>query len=80
MTFILWIVAALLIAGIIIFVSSLATRRRLPPVELAEGETLPKTALQTRATWTLAVVTLFTVVSCLHYQRAVAGVPGGGRL
>ena len=69
MTFILWIVAALLIAGIIIFVSSLATRRRLPPVELAEGETLPKTALQTRATWTLAVVTLLTVVAavCVAY-------------
>ena len=63
MTFILWIVAALLVAGIIIFVSSLATRRRLPPVELPEGETLPKTALQKRATWTLTIVMLLTVVA-----------------
>ena len=69
MTFILWIVAALLVAGIIVFVSSLATRRQLPPVELAEGETLPRTALQTRASWTLAVVSLLSVVAagCVAY-------------
>lgn len=63
MTPILWIMAALLIAGIIIFVSSLATRRRLPPVELAEGETLPTTALQQRASWAFAVVAALTVAA-----------------
>ena len=60
MTPILWLVAALLLAGIIIFTSSLATRRQLPPIELADGEFLPQTALQKRATWTLVVVTALT--------------------
>jgi hypothetical protein len=56
MTQILWLVVALLIAGVIVFASALATRRRLPPIQLAEGETLPKTALQKRAAWTLSAV------------------------
>jgi len=59
----LWIVAALLFAGLIIFVSSLATRRHLPPVELADGETLPKTALQQRAARTLAGVAVLTAAA-----------------
>jgi hypothetical protein len=69
MTPILWLVAALLLAGIIVFVSSLATRRRLPPVELADGRPLPKTALQTRATWTLIVVAALTAAAaaCVVY-------------
>ena len=63
------IVAALLLAGIIVFVSSLSTRRRLPPVELADGRPLPKTALQTRATWTLIVVAALTAAAaaCVVY-------------
>ena len=63
MTPILWLVAALLIAGIIIFVSSLATRRRLPPIEFVDGESLPKTALQKRAAWTLAIVAALTAAA-----------------
>ena len=63
MTTILWIVAAILVAGIIVFISSLATRRRLPPIQLAEGESLPKTALQKRAAWALAGVALLTVMA-----------------
>ena len=60
MTPILWIIVALLVAGIIIYMSSLATRRSLPPIELADGETLPKTALQKRASWAFAVVAALT--------------------
>jgi hypothetical protein len=60
---ILWIVAALLIAGIIIFVSSLATRRSLPPIELADGEVLPRTALQIRAAWAFAAVAALTAAA-----------------
>jgi hypothetical protein len=63
MTPILWLVAALLLAGIIVFFSSVATRRTLPPVELANGESLPRTALQKRATWTLVAVVALTAIA-----------------
>ncbi len=52
----LWIIIALLLAGAIMFASSLKTRRTLPPLELPDGESLPKTALQKRAAWTLLAV------------------------
>jgi hypothetical protein len=66
---ILWLIAAILVAGIIIFVSSLATRRHLPPIELAEGESLPKTALQKRAAITLASIGSLSAVAagCVVY-------------
>jgi len=60
---ILWLVAAILVAGLIVFSASLATRRNLPPVELAEGESMPKTALQKRAALTLAGVGLLSAVA-----------------
>lgn len=60
---ILWLVAALLVAGIIVFISSLATRRRLPPIELPDGETLPRTALQQRTAWTLGGVVVLTGIA-----------------
>lgn len=63
MTPILWLIAALLLASTIIFISSLATRRQLPPIELADGEALPRTPLQRRAAWTLAVVAALTAVA-----------------
>ena len=63
MTPVLWIIAALLVAGIIIFISSLATRRGLPPIELADGETLPKTALQRRAALAFAAVASLTAAA-----------------
>lgn len=63
MTPILWMVAALLLASTVIFVASLATRRRLPPIELADGESLPKTALQKRATLTLTAVAVLTAIA-----------------
>jgi hypothetical protein len=63
MALILWLVAAILLAGIIVFVSSLATRRRLPPIEFADGEALPRTALQKRAAWALSGVALLTAAA-----------------
>jgi len=63
MTPILWLVGAILLAGIIVFISSVATRRKLPPVELADGESLPKTALQKRAAWTLIAVAALTAIA-----------------
>lgn len=63
MTPILWLVAALLLASTIIFIASIATRRRLPPIELADGESLPKTALQKHAAWTLAAVAALTTIA-----------------
>ena len=67
MTVILWIVLALLVAGAIIFMSSLQTRRSLPTLELPDGEALPKTVLQRRAGWTLLVAVLLvaTAAGCL---------------
>jgi len=63
----LWIVAALLIAGLVVFVSSLRTRRLVPAIELAAGEVLPRTELQKRAGWTLTAVVLLTgsAAACL---------------
>lgn len=49
MAFILWSILALLLAGLLVFVASLGTRRRLPELELPEGETLPPTRVQRSA-------------------------------
>jgi hypothetical protein len=57
---VLWIIIALLIAGALVFMSSLRTRRALPELELPDGVALPKTALQKRAGWALLGVALFT--------------------
>ena len=63
---ILWIILALIIAGALIFASSLKTRRSLPALELPAGETLPKTVTQKRAAWALFVVVLLvgTAAGC----------------
>ncbi len=63
MGFLLWVVAGLLIAGLLVFSASLRTRRLLPQIELPAGETLPKTPLQQRAGWTLLVLVLLTATA-----------------
>lgn len=63
MGFILWIIAALLIAALFVYLASVQTRRLLPPIELPEGEKLPGTPLQRYARWTLLVIVLLTVTA-----------------
>ena len=60
---VLWIIAALLIAGALVFVSSLRTRKALPVLELPDGESLPRTALQKRAAWALLGAVLLTAAA-----------------
>jgi hypothetical protein len=69
---VLWIIVALLIAGALVFASSLRTRRALPALDLPDGETLPKTELQKRARWALLGVVLLTAAagSLLIYHGA----------
>ena len=63
MGFLVWIIAALLVAGLFVYLASVRTRRFLPPIELAAGEQLPATPLQRYARWTLLVVTLLTATA-----------------
>ena len=63
MGFILWIIAAMLIAALFVYLASVRTRRLLPPIELPIGEKLPGTPLQIYARWSLLVVVLLTVVA-----------------
>lgn len=63
MNLILWIILALIIAGAIVFVSSLRTRRALPALELPDGESLPGTLVQRRASWTLLVAVVLVVAA-----------------
>jgi hypothetical protein len=60
---VLWIIVALLIAGAIVFVASLRTRRTLPKLDLPDGEVLPKTLMQRRAAWALSAVALLTLAA-----------------
>ena len=53
---VLWIIVALLVAGAIVFATSLKTRRSLPPVELPDGDSMPRTPLQKKATRSLLAV------------------------
>ena len=71
---VLWIVVALLVAGAIVFASSLRTRRALPALSLPDGETLPKTVLQQRAGRALLGVVLLTAAAAvlLVYHGAQA--------
>jgi hypothetical protein len=55
-----WIVFALLIALVFIYMASLRTRKLLPEIELPDGESLPKTALQKHATRALLIVIALT--------------------
>jgi hypothetical protein len=63
MNLILWVILALIIAGAIIFISSLRTRRDLPTLELPDGESLPRTLVQRRAGWTLLVAVLLVMAA-----------------
>jgi hypothetical protein len=63
MSFILWIILAVLVAGLLVYLGSLRTRRLLPEIVLADGEKLPRTPLQKHASWALAVVSLLTVAA-----------------
>lgn len=60
---IVWIIVALLIAGTLVYAASLRTRRRLPPLEMPAGESLPKTPLQHRAALALLVITGLTSIA-----------------
>jgi len=60
MGFLHWIIAALLIAGLFVYLAAVRTRRLLPPIELAPGEKLPATPLQRYARWTLLIAVLLT--------------------
>jgi len=53
---ILWFIAALLIAGLLVFLAAQRTRHALPKLELPPGEELPHTPLQRCARRTLALV------------------------
>ena len=59
----LWIIVALLVAGAIVFATSLKTRRTLPKLDLPDGEELPKTLMQRRAGWALLAVVLLTGIA-----------------
>lgn len=66
---ILWIIAALLVAGVLVVVASLRTRRQLPAIELPAGESLPMTAIQKRAGWALLGVALLTTAAAAFLVR-----------
>ena len=59
----LWIIVGLLIAGILVYVTSLRTRQLLPEIMLPPGEKLPRTPLQRLAGRTLLIVVLLTGVA-----------------
>jgi len=60
MSFIHWIIAAPLIAGLLVYIATLRTRRLLPQIELAPGEKLPTTTLQRFAGRTLLIIAVLT--------------------
>jgi len=59
----LWMIAALLVAGLLVFLAALQTRRSLPPVEMPPGEALPLTALQAGSAGALVVVLLLSTAA-----------------
>lgn len=58
-----WIIAALLIVALLVYMASRRTRRLLPPIELPEGEKVPVTNLQRYAGWTLFVVVVLSALA-----------------
>ena len=66
---VLWIILALLIAGALIYASSLKTRRSLPPLEMSDGEAFPKTIVQKRASRALLIVIMLVAIAagCLAW-------------
>ena len=71
---IVWIIPALLIAGLIVYFASLKTRRLLPPVEMPTGESLPSTPVQNYAQRALLVIGFLTAfaLSIVLYHGAQA--------
>ena len=72
---ILWIIVALLIGGALVFIASLRTRRALPPLELPDGEALPKTELQKRAARALVGAGLLTAAAAAPGEQVALGPP-----
>lgn len=60
---ILWSVLGLLVAGTLVYLSALRTRRTLPTIEMEPGERLPRTLLQGLARKTLFLVLVLTGVA-----------------
>ena len=60
---ILWTVLAIAAALAVVHVAVRRARRRLPPLEIPAGETLPTTPLQRLAAWSLAGVSLFAAAA-----------------
>jgi Ca2+/Na+ antiporter len=63
MNIIIWVITALLIAAVVVFIASRQTRRLLPAIELPDGESLPATRAQTYARRTLLAISLLTVLA-----------------
>lgn len=63
MGFLLWIILAMLVASLLVYLASLRTRSLLPEIELPDGEKLPRTPLQKYATWALVTVTSLTAIA-----------------
>ena len=69
MGFIVWIVLALVIIAVLVFMAAHHTRSMLPDIELPSGEQMPRTAVQVLAGRTLAVMAfLVTVAAALVIQ------------
>ena len=74
MNVILWLIAAIGAAFGIVYVMTRRAMRRIPPLELAPGESMPTTALQRLARTTLAAVSLLTVFAAAIVLRHGAQV------
>jgi hypothetical protein len=61
----LWIIAALLISSLLVYLSARHTRRLLPEIELPPGETLPRTPVQRAAGWSLAAVSVLSALAAV---------------
>ena len=59
----LWIVIALAIVSILVYVVSVQKRARLPEIQLPPGEKLPKTHMQRYAGWTLLEIGFLTFLA-----------------
>ena len=63
MGFMHWIIIGLLVAGVVVYLSAIRSRRLLPKIELPAGETLPRTLLQRYAGRTLLIVVVLTAAA-----------------
>ena len=70
MNVILWVILALLVAGLLVYIASLRTRRLLPPLEIPLGESLPVTPVQIytkRALLVIGFLTAFAFAIVLYH-------------